>query len=313
MDNFAEALTKNLDELRFTAKISGKDVEELVKYNDMCGFIEDEGKNEDGSWNYTEILRHRHASKGKGKKKKRHKFEVLLKWVSGEQSWEPISTAYHADKFELAQYAEDHDLVELWDSKTIRIKDTLKILHETYNMIAVSKLNARDISPIYMFGVRVPRNHNEAMELDRLNKNNYWAEAEALEISQLQSYETFEDLGHKDNASRPEGHKRISLHFVYAVKHDGRHKARAVAGGHMTETPVESTYASVVSLRGIRMVIFLAELNRLQIWQTDVGNAYLEAMTQEKVYVIAGDEFGQLKGNVLVIKRALYGLKSSSS
>ena len=310
MDNYAEALTKDLEQLRFTAQISGKDVEELVKYNDMCGFIEDTGKNEDGSWNYTRILNHRHKSTGRGRRKKK-KYEVLLEWVSGERTWEPISTAFHADKYELAQYAEDHGLIDAWDSKTIKIKDTLKISNETYNMITIAKLNARDRGPIFMFGVEVPRNHNEAMALDKKNGNDYWAKAEALEIAQLKSYETFEDLGHKNTATRPEGHKRISLHFVYAVKHDGRHKARAVAGGHMTETPVESTYASVVSLRGIRMVTFLAELNGLEIWQTDVGNAYLEAMTQEKVYVIAGDEFGQLKGNVLVIKRALYGLKSS--
>ena len=79
----------------------------------------------------------------------------------------------------------------------------------------------------------------------------------------------------------------------------------------MTETPIESVYSSVVSLRGIRMVTFLAELNGLKTWQTDVGNAYLEAETKEKVYVVAGSEFGEQEGNILVIKRALYGLKSS--
>jgi hypothetical protein len=49
--------------------------------------------------------------------------------------------------------------------------------------------------------------------------------------------------------------------LVYAVKHDGRHKARLVAGGHLTETPVDSVYSSVVSLRGIRIITFISELN----------------------------------------------------
>jgi hypothetical protein len=31
--------------------------------------------------------------------------------------------------------------------------------------------------------------------------------------------------------------KKIRVHLIYAVKHDGRHKARLVAGGHLTETP----------------------------------------------------------------------------
>jgi len=84
-----------------------------------------------------------------------------------------------------------------------------------------------------------------------------------------------------------------------------------VAGGHLTGTPLESVYSGVVSLRGLRLVIFLAELNKLKIWATDVGNAYLEADTREKVYIIAGPEFGEREGHTLVIKKALYGLKLS--
>jgi len=48
------------------------------------------------------------------------------------------------------------------------------------------------------------------------------------------------------------------------------------------------------------------------VWQTDIGNAYLEAYTNEKVYVIAGPEFGELEGHIFVIRKALYGLKTSS-
>jgi hypothetical protein len=96
------------------------------------------------------------------------------------------------------------------------------------------------------------------------------------------------------------------------VKHDGRHKARCVAGGHLTDIPDESVYSGVVSLRGVRTVIFLAELNGLEVYQTDVGNAYLESKTEEKVYVIAGSEFGQLKDHVFVIVGALYGLRTSA-
>ncbi len=71
---------------------------------------------------------------------------------------------------------------------------------------------------------------------------------------------------------------------MYAVKHDGRHKSRLVAGGgHLTDTPIDSVYSTVVSLKGVRFVIFAAELNQLLVWTTDVGNAYLESYTQEKM------------------------------
>ena len=43
-------------------------------------------------------------------------------------------------------------------------------------------------------------------------------------------------------------------------------------------------------------------------------NAYLEAQTSEKVYIIiAGPEFGDCKGHILVIFKALYGLRSSGA
>jgi hypothetical protein len=99
--------------------------------------------------------------------------------------------------------------------------------------------------------------------------------------------------------------------MVYDVKHDGRHKARLVAGGHLTDPNTESVYSGVVSLRGIRLIVFLAELNGLQLWGADVGNAYLEAKTKEKVHIVGGPEFGRLQGHTLLVDKALYGLRSS--
>ena len=147
------------------------------------------------------------------------------------------------------------------------------------------------------------------MELDDNNGNKKWADAEGLELQQLIDYKSFKDLG--KNAPIPRGYKKIRVHFVYDVKHDGWHKARLVAGGHLTEIPLDSVYSSVVSLRGLRIVIFLGELNGLDTWATDIGNAYLEAKTKERVCFKAGPEFGELEGHILVIFKALYGLRSS--
>jgi hypothetical protein len=66
-----------------------------------------------------------------------------------------------------------------------------------------------------------------------------------------------------------------------------------------------------VSLRGLRIVTFLAELNGLDLWATDIGNAYLEAFTMERNYIFVGPEFGQLEGHYLIIVKALYGLRTS--
>ena len=91
-------------------------------------------------------------------------------------------------------------------------------------------------------------------------------------------------------------------------RHCRKFKARLVADGHhLSKEPTESVYSGVVSLRRLRLVMFLAELNKLQLWGGDLGNAYLEALTKEKLYIIAGPEFGELQGHILIIYKARYG------
>jgi Reverse transcriptase (RNA-dependent DNA polymerase) len=101
--------------------------------------------------------------------------------------------------------------------------------------------------------------------------------------------------------------------LFFAVKHDLRHKARLVAGGHLTDPDIEGTYSGAVSLRTILIALVAAELNNLEIMVGDVSSAYLEAYTQEKVCFRAGPEFGTLEGHLRVIVRALYGLRTSGA
>ena len=121
----------------------------------------------------------------------------------------------------------------------------------------------------------------------------------------------FEDLGL--NARIPDGHQMIPAHIIFEVKQSGKRKASFVASRHMTNPPKDSVYSSVVSLRSIRIVCLLAELNGLKLMAADVGNAYLEAYTKEKICFIAGPEFGPLAGHTFRISKALYGLRSSGA
>ena len=45
-------------------------------------------------------------------------------------------------------------------------------------------------------------------------------------------------------------------------------------------------------------------------WTTNIGKAYLEALTSEKVCIRVGPEFGNLEGHLLIIYKVLYGLKT---
>ncbi len=60
------------------------------------------------------------------------------------------------------------------------------------------------------------------------------------------------------------------------------------------------------------MVIFLAELNGMDLWATDIGNAYLEAYTAKTLVIVGGPEFREMEeGHILIISKALYGLRTS--
>ena len=64
-------------------------------------------------------------------------------------------------------------------------------------------------------------------------------------------------------------------------------------------------------MKNLKLVIFLGKLNNLELWGADIGNAYLEAPTDKKLYIVAGPEFEDWEGNILTFSKALYGLKSS--
>ena len=84
----------------------------------------------------------------------------------------------------------------------------------------------------------------------------------------------------------PQGYQKINVHLVFACKHDGCHKARLVAGGHLTPDPIDSIYSGVVSISSLRLSIFsifLAKLNNMEVWGVDIANPYLEAITKRKV------------------------------
>ena len=81
----------------------------------------------------------------------------------------------------------------------------------------------------------------------------------------------------------------------------------------MTDPPAESVYSSIVTRESVRIMFLIAALNGLEMLGADVQNACINAKTKEKVYTIAGPEFGSNQGRPAVIIRALYGLKSSGA
>ena len=64
-------------------------------------------------------------------------------------------------------------------------------------------------------------------------------------------------------------------------------------------------------MRSLHICLFIGELDDMEPCATDIGNAYLEALTKEKFFIRAGQEFGDLKGHMFIIYKSVYELQLS--
>ena len=110
------------------------------------------------------------------------------------------------------------------------------------------------------------------------------------------------------------GYLLAPLRMIFNIKHDLRRKSRLVAGSHKIDATGHSGYSSVVQISIIILLNIIAKSQGLQCLARDVGNADINAYTKEKVYINCGPEFGpELEGQIAIIRKALYGLKSSGN
>ena len=153
----------------------------------------------------------------------------------------------------------------------------------------------------------------EAIEIDRENGNTPWWDAICQEMTNVR--QAFEKLEKKEG-ELPPGYQMIKCHFTFDIKmvENCRRKARLVTNGNETEVPAALTYSSVVTRDSVRIALLIASLNDLQLLACNMQNPYVAADFREKICITAGSEFGsEEEGTTVVIRKALYGLKSSGA
>ena len=307
-----------LEDIKFKLKINKDQTEEIMSYNQLMDYIQkgtDAEEDPDSLFKFRDIIAHQGPLESTDPNHKGSKYNVMVEWESGEVTYEPLTLISKDDPITCAVYAKKHDLLDTTGWK--HLKRYAKTSKRLIRAVKQSRIRQVRASARYQHGFQVPKDYNDAMRLDKENGNTHWQDAMDLELTQIHEYKVFKDTGkakfHNGKVVTPDGFQKIRVHFVYAVKHDGRFKARLVADGHLTKEPVESIYSGVVSLRSLRMVVFLSQLNNLEIWGADVGNAYLEAYTDEKLCIMAGPEFKELQGHLLIMVKALYGTRSGGA
>ena len=244
-----------------------------------------------------------HSSTPKIKRERQLRAKVV--WQSGEVSWANAKALQLQDPQILIDYAHANNLGTHPD---------FTWTHNYPSTPIQSKLQAAKShqGPNFKFGVQVPKNAAHARNLDKLNNSNLWKEATDKELKSLKDFKTFRALDKGEKA--PEGYIQIPYHFVYDVKFDQRRKARLVMGGHKTpDVPDVEVYSGVVSIETIRTAFVIAARNNLQVCAADISTAFLYGKTREKVYIIAGEEFGDDAGKVMIVEGGCYGLKTSAA
>ena len=164
------------------------------------------------------------------------KYNLQVEWETGETTFEPLSIIAADDPVTCAAYAKENDILALegWH----RFRSLAKKDHVLATAFKQSKIRQVRRSQAYMFGYLIPRNYMEAMQLDSENKNSKWYDTIKLEMESMLEYKVFKkwDKPILDKHKKVKTHlyHRIKVHLVFAVRFDGRHKARLVADGHLT-------------------------------------------------------------------------------
>ena len=261
---------------------------------------------DDGRWQIAQVEKHLIRERPDGS----CPIYLKIQYTDGEKAYHTMDVVRTHDPMVVARYATNHGLTgsKGWEW-VLKYVESNPLSHA---LTQVFKVTAKEGTK-YKFGVEVPHSPKHALEIDAKNHNSGWNESMGLEIVQLNDYKTF--LTIPNGQPLPKGYKRIPYHIVFDVKFDGRLKSRLVAGGHRTpDVPKEDVFSSVVSMEAVRLGFIMAKMNKLMVCAGDVGNAFLYGKTKEKVYIVAGPEFGpDLEGKRLIIDKALYGLKTSAA
>ena len=84
------------------------------------------------------------------------------------------------------------------------------------------------------------------------------------------------------------------LRMVFDIKKvDLHYKAWFIVGGYRIDTSHLEAYSLVVESISLRILLTMAKENNLKIISEDAENAFLYISVIEKVYTIAGEEFGE--------------------
>ena len=227
---------------------------------------------------------------------------LLIQWKDDTESWVPLKYLKESHSVEAAEYAKSHGISDetafsWWVPYTLKKLDVI-----------LSAVKSRIRKTTHKYVIEIPTSVDHGHELDQKNRDSLWRDAIKLEMHN--NGFGFQIL--EDNKRDPPGQSKVTGHLIFYSKMDFKRKARFVLDGHKTLDPIGATYYGVVSRELIRIAFTYAALNGLDVFAGDIRNAYLQAPSSQKDFMICGADFGlENISKVALIQRALYGGKSA--
>ena len=136
----------------------------------------------------------------------------------------------------------------------------------------------------------------------------HWMDAMKSQIDSLHNNHTW-DLVDPPAKARILPNKWV-YSFVSGTKSDNIYKARLVARGDLQKEGIDykETYAPVVKLVSLRVLLTWAKLHNLTVYHWDVVSAFLHGTIDVDVYMRQLDGFDDHSGKVCKLGKAIYGL-----
>ena len=265
---------QTLEDIKFKLKINKDQAEEIMSYNQLMDYIQ---KGTDGEDDPDSLFKFGDIVAHQGPLQSIDPDQKGSKY-NVMVEWESGEVTYEP----LTLISKEDPINCAVYAKKHDLLDTTRWNHPKRHA-KISKRLIRAVKQSRIRQVRASARYQHGFQVPE-NSNTHWQDAMDLELTQIHEYTVFKDT----------------------VKHDEKFKARLVADGHLTKEPV-------VSLRSLRMVVFLSQLNDFEIWGADVGNAYPEAYTDQNLCIIVGPEFKELQVHLLIMIKTLHGTRSGGA
>ena len=181
-----------IDKINFHLDVVQGRAETIISYVQILDHLDNQEQQED-LYKFRAITGHQRPLSPKDENYKGSKYNVMVKWETGEIPDEPLSLIAADDPVTCAEYTKKHDLLHLDGWK--RLKHIAKNQKQLPRAINQSMIRQVRRSAVYHFGFLIPKDYKKALHLDDQNGNSKWYDATKLEMDQINEYKVFHDHG----------------------------------------------------------------------------------------------------------------------